>query len=70
MRYLYKSWQEYITAFCKVGGVIEASPNCQSNQMASPSISFLIEPSGEIELVGSYDKFPAKEFVNGGCFFP
>jgi hypothetical protein len=38
--------------------------------MASPSIAILIEPSGEIELIGSFDKFTAKEFVNGGCFFP
>jgi hypothetical protein len=38
--------------------------------MASPSIAMLIEPSGEIELVGSFDKFAAKEFVSGGCFFP
>jgi len=48
MKCLFKSWSEYLSAFCKVGGVIEASPNCLSNQMASPSISFLIEPSGEI----------------------
>lgn len=38
--------------------------------MASPSIALLIEPSGEIVLVGSFDKFAAREFVNGGCFFP
>jgi hypothetical protein len=38
--------------------------------MASPSIAFIIEPNGEIQLLGSLDKFSAKEFVNGGCFFP
>ena len=38
--------------------------------MASPSIAMLIEPSGEVALVGSFDKFAAKEFVSGGCFFP
>jgi len=38
--------------------------------MASPSIAIFIEPSGETQLVGSFDKFTAKEFVNGGCFFP
>jgi hypothetical protein len=43
---LFKSWSEYMTAFCRVGGIIEASPTCQSSQMASPSISFLIEPDG------------------------
>ena len=70
MRHLYKSWHEYMEAFCKVGGVIEASPNCLSNMMASPSIAFIVEPSGEVQLVGSLDKFSAKEYVNGGCFFP
>jgi hypothetical protein len=57
MNCLYKNWAEYLQAFCKVGGVIEASPNCLSNSMASPSIAFLIEPNGEILLNGSFDKF-------------
>jgi hypothetical protein len=57
MRSLHKSWSEYMEAFCKVGGVIEASPNCLSNSMASPSIAFLIEPNGEVQLTGSFDKF-------------
>lgn len=67
---LYHGWAEYLDAFCKVGGVIEASPNCLSNNMASPSIAFVIEPSGEVQLTGSLDKFLAKEYVSGGCFFP
>ena len=57
MKGLYQGWSEYLDAFCKVGGVIEASPNCLSNNMASPSIAFVIEPSGEVELTGSLDKF-------------
>ena len=27
---LFKTWQEYLAAFCRVGGIIEASPTCQS----------------------------------------
>jgi hypothetical protein len=50
--------------------VIEAAPTCMSNQLSSPSISFIIEPDGNVELVGSFDKFAAKEYVNAGCFFP
>jgi hypothetical protein len=38
--------------------------------MSSPSLSFLIEPDGEIELIGSMDRFASKEFINAGCFFP
>jgi hypothetical protein len=53
-----------------VGGVIEATPMCPPNSVASPSIAFFIEPDGNIELIGSFDKFAAKEHVNAGCFFP
>lgn len=28
---LYKSWGEYMSAFCRVGGIIEAAPTCLSN---------------------------------------
>jgi hypothetical protein len=30
----------------------------------------MIEPDGEVQLIGSLDRFAAKEFVNAGCFFP
>ena len=70
MKALYQNWQEYLTAFCRVGGVIEAAPTCLSNQMASPSISFIVEPDGEVQLLGSLDKFAAKEYINAGCFYP
>lgn len=43
---------------------------CPSNMLASPSIAFFIEPDGNIELIGSFDKFAAKEYINAGCFFP
>lgn len=67
---LFTTWDSYINLFCKVGGVIEAAPMCQSSQVQSPSVSFLIEPNGQIQVVGSYDKFAASDFVNAGCFFP
>lgn len=67
---LYKNWSEYMAAYCRVGGIIEAAPTCLSHQMASPSISFLIEPDGVVQVIGSYDKFSAKQYVNAGCFFP
>jgi|TARA_B110001450_G_scaffold166422_1_gene155132 hypothetical protein len=43
---LFKSWNEYMAAYCRVGGIIEAAPTCLSHQMASPSIAFVIEPDG------------------------
>lgn len=43
---------------------------CPTNTLASPSIAFFIEPDGNIELIGSFDRFAAKEYINSGCFFP
>ena len=31
MSRLYASWNEFLDAFCRVGGVIEAAPTCLSN---------------------------------------
>lgn len=70
MPLLFKSWAEYMTSFCRVGGIIEAAPTCMSHQMASPSIAFLIEPDGQVQVVGSMDRFTARAYVNAGCFFP
>ena len=64
-------WEQYITEFCRIGGVIEcAPPMCPLNQLKFPSVSFLIEPDGFIKLIGSYDKYQGVEFVNVGCFSP
>lgn len=67
---LFANFEEFITQFCKVGGVIEAAPICSPGQTASPSIAFYIDPAGKVDLIGSFDKFSCKEFVNAGCFFP
>ena len=70
MPLLFKSWAEYMASFCRVGGIIEAAPTCMSHQMASPSIAFLIEPDGQVQVIGSMDRFTARAYVNAGCFFP
>ncbi len=54
---LYSNWSEYLFDFCKVGGVIEASPSCLSVNIGSPSVSFFIEPDGGIQVIGSFDRF-------------
>lgn len=38
--------------------------------MASPSIAFMIEPDGQVEVLGSMDRFTSRTYVNAGCFFP
>ena len=45
--------------FCKVGGVIEATPMCPSSQLSMPSVSFFIEPDGNTQLIGTYDRIEA-----------
>ena len=67
---LFRNWNEYMASFCRVGGIIEAAPTCLSHQMASPSISFVINPDGTVSILGSMDKITARPYVNSGCFFP
>lgn len=67
---LYRSWDAYLTRYCEIGGVIEAAPLCPPSHVGKPSVSFLIEPNGEVNFVGSFDKFEATKYVNAGCFFP
>jgi len=38
--------------------------------MTSISISFHVEPDGNVSLVGSYDKFFGIKFLSSGYFFP
>lgn len=35
-----------------------------------PSVSFFIEPNGNTDLIGTFDRIEATQYVNGGCFFP
>ena len=67
---LYRSWGSYLERYCEIGGVIEAAPLCPPSHLGKPSVSFLIEPSGDVNFVGSFDKFEATKYVNAGCFFP
>ena len=57
-------------AFVGAGGVIEAAPNCGSGLVGSPSVAFIIEPDGEVDVTGSYDRFACKDMVNIGAYFP
>ena len=67
---LFKDWHAYFERYCKVGGVIEAVPMCPPGHIGKPSVSFFIEPHGNIEFKGSYDKFEATKYVNAGMFYP
>jgi len=56
--------------FVQKGGVIEAAPSCLPSQVSSSSVGFVVDPVGEVEVLGSYDKFFANEYVACGYFFP
>jgi hypothetical protein len=43
---LHRNYEAYMAKFVKAGGVIEAAPLCSPSLISSPSISFLLEPSG------------------------
>jgi len=53
---LYPNYNAYLSDFLKKGGVIEAIPICNENQITSPSIFFEIDPQCNIKVLGSYDK--------------
>jgi len=70
MPHLHRNYSEYIRKFVQKGGVIEAAPNCMPSQVSSSCIGFKIDPTGEIEVLGSYDKCFSHEYVTCGYFFP
>ncbi|EGR31111.1 IQ calmodulin-binding motif family protein, putative, partial [Ichthyophthirius multifiliis] len=47
---LYQNYKQFINYFVRKGGIIEASPTYQSNQISSPSIFFQIDPVGAIKV--------------------
>lgn len=51
---IYGSYEQYISHFLTRGGVIEAGVDHDQNSQFS--ISFLIEPSGEFSILGTYNK--------------
>jgi hypothetical protein len=55
-------------AYLSKGGAIEAMPN--SSELKPFSLSFLVEPDGVVQYMGSYDKLALKEVINFGCIYP
>ncbi len=57
--------------YCLYGGVIEACPtNSLSGIIGSPSVSFFIEPDGNIDFTCSYDKINFNYFRNISAITP
>ena len=64
---LYSSYREYIEAFCKDGGAIEAKP---PNIRGRPSAGLFIAPTGEVQVLCTHNNAYYHNFVVGAGIFP
>jgi len=56
--------------FFQRGGVIQATPNNAISKQQAFSVSFLIEPDGTCELLGTFDKISSEPYQNFCCSMP
>ena len=69
--YLYKTWDEFFKAYLENRGIIEPCPTYNpASIVGSPCIPILIEPSGNIEHMPTYDKINLAYFRNIGAISP
>jgi len=64
---VYRTWHEFIRAFARSGGVIEA---CPSTVKASPSANVFIAPNGELELLSTQEQLFGVPFVCAATLCP
>lgn len=64
---VYRNWNEFIQAFSRSGGVIEA---CPSTVKASPSANVFIAPDGELELLSTQEQLFGVPFVCAATLCP
>ncbi len=68
---LYKNFKQFLKEFCENQGIIESCPtNSLSGITGSPAISMYIEPDGNVEFVGTYDKINHNYFRNLAALAP
>ena len=66
-RWLWKTWKEYLAAYAKVGGVIEAAPLHISS---SPSVNIAVEPDGVVTVKSAHEQIFSSPFTFVGAAFP
>ncbi|CAD8179992.1 unnamed protein product [Paramecium octaurelia] len=59
--HLYGGYHEFIMSIANRGGIIEGSPLSRLSQIHSISYNFKVEPTGEISILGSYEKIKTNE---------
>ena len=69
--FLYRNYREFLDEFLKQGGVIEGTPPLLRIDYVTPtSISLIVEPSGEYQIISTYEKLNGPEFRNIGYLMP
>ncbi|ORX43303.1 hypothetical protein BCR36DRAFT_146299 [Piromyces finnis] len=67
---VYPNWVEYRLDFLKYGGVIEAIPPVDFNEIKTVLSHLYIEPDGNISIIGSQEQIYLKPFEYFGSIFP
>ena len=67
MRWLWRTWADYVVAFKQVGGVIEASP---LEIRSSPSANLLVEPDGTVNLTSVHEQIFSSVYTFVGAALP
>jgi hypothetical protein len=68
---LYEGWEDFFKHFCNNKGVIEACPTSSlTGIVGNPCVSIFIEPDGNVENLGTFDKINASHFKNFAAISP
>ena len=67
MRWLWRTWADYVAAFKRSGGVIEASP---LEIRSSPSANLLVEPDGTVNLTSVHEQIFSASCTFVGAALP
>jgi len=67
MRWLWRTWADYVVAFKRAGGVIEASP---LEIRSSPSANLLVEPDGTVNLTSVHEQIFSSAYTFVGAALP
>ncbi|KAL0480912.1 hypothetical protein AKO1_011189 [Acrasis kona] len=65
--YVYKDWMDFMHAFKRMGGVIEAVPQ---NVVGSPVANLFIEPDGTVNILSIQEQLISPQFCTLGSAFP
>ena len=66
-RWLWRSWREFLAAFRRIGGVIEAAP---LHIASSPSVNLCVEPDGAVSVRSAHEQIFSSPFTFVGAAFP